>query len=71
MTDKTYTIITVNGKQYHVTPECAKMLEAVCRDERYQAMFKIPFDWLELTVNRVRGRKDGKGGSVKVKVAGG
>ena len=71
MTDKTYTIVTVNSRQYHVSPECARMLEAVCKDERYQRMLAIPFEWLRLTVNQTRGRADGKGGSVKVEVSGG
>lgn len=71
MTEKTYTIITVDGRQYHTPPDCARMIEAVLQDENYQRMFKIPFEWLRLTVNRVRGREDGKGGSVKVEVAGG
>jgi len=68
---KTYTIIAINGTQYHIAPECATMIEAVCRDERYQRMFSIPFDWLRLTVDRAQGRKDGKGGAMKVEVAGG
>lgn len=71
MADKTYTIIIVNDHQYHVTPECARMLEAVCKDERYQHMFSIPFEWLRLTIDRKRGGKDGDGGSVKVEVTGG
>ena len=61
---KTYTVITINDRQYHVAPECAKMLETVCQDERYQRMFAIPFEWLRLTVNQ-------RGKSVKVEVAGG
>lgn len=64
MTDKTYTLIVINDRQYHVTAECARMIEAVCQDERYQTMFQIPFDWLRLTVNQ-------RGKSVKVEVAGG
>jgi hypothetical protein len=59
-----YTIITVNDRQYHVSPECARMLEAVCKDKRYQDMFAIPFEWLRLTVNQ-------RGKSVKVEMAGG
>lgn len=61
---KTYTVITINDRQYHVAPEFARMLETVCQDERYQNMFAIPFEWLRLTVNQ-------RGKSVKVEVAGG
>jgi len=71
MTDKPYFIVIINDRQYHVAPEYARMLEAICQDERYQQMLAIPLDWLRLTVNRRRGREDGRGGSVKVEVAGG
>jgi len=71
MPDKIYTVVVVDNRQYHVAPDCARMLEAVCQDERYQTMFAIPFNWLRLTVNRKRGGKDGAGGAISVEMAGG
>ena len=68
---KTYTVITVDNRQYHVAPKCAQMLEEVCQDENLQRMFAIPFNWLRLTVHGKRGGKDGAGGAVSVEVAGG
>jgi len=71
MTTKQYSIVTINGTQYHIAPECARMLEAVCKDENYQRMFAIPFDWLRLVVDRKPAGKDRQGGTIRVEVAGG
>lgn len=60
----TYSIVIIDGRHYQVAPACAQILESICRDERYQQMLAIPFDWLRLTVDH-RGKSD------KVEVAGG
>lgn len=61
---ETYNVVVINGRQYHIAPACARILEAICRDDRYQQMLSIPFDWLRITIDH-RGKSD------KVELAGG
>ncbi len=51
MTDKTYTIVTVNGIQKHVAPRLAEIISALADDRELNRLFEecdLPWQRLEV-----------------------
>jgi len=74
MTDapKTYHVVAINGKSYHVSPNLAALVEAVVADTRCNAMAKLAFDWLHLHIEQNQpGGTSARKTPVRIEITGG